>query len=322
MHFSTLPPAYAPIGQPLICTLSEISTETVDVRILLSSGVLLGTKRFVNAVSVSFDLAPYLRGQLRITPSAKEATGVVVATDRQLMLYLEAESASEQITSAPFIVRPALQTETPTALLTTLPTERLLSPDESDELLFVSHTPQPLKVVVRGRDGSVRIDSHIIPGSGLFRFTLRGADFADADQILIDGSPTGSIRYTMIPAPEEACRLAWISERGSLEKYTFPLVERVTCRVTKNRSYGAEGYAVQRTESEEQIHLRSALEGDEMLSALRGLLSAEQVWMRTAEGFVPVDLLSEEADIHRHGILSSLSLTIRPTRKNTTLWSC
>ena len=79
---------------------------------------------------------------------------------------------------------------------------------------------------------------------------------------------------------------------------------------------------MQRAESEEQIQLRSALEGDEMLSALRGLLTAEQVWMRTAEGFVRVDVLSEEADIHRHGILSSLALTIRPTLKNTTLWSC
>ena len=238
------------------------------------------------------------------------------------MIYLEAESDEEQITSAPFILRPALQSETPTALLTTLPTERLLAPDESDELLFLSGTPQPLHVVVTGRDGSVTADTHIVPGSGLFRFTLRGADFATADHILIDGTPTGTIRYTMLPAPEGACRLAWLSERGSLEQYTFPLVERVACRVTKNRSYGAEGYTVQRAESEEQIQLRSALEGDEMLSALRGLLTAEQVWMRTAEGFVRVDVLSEEADIHRHGILSSLALTIRPTLKNTTLWSC
>lgn len=322
MHFSTLPPAYAPIGQPLICTLTEISSPSVDVRILLSSGRLLGTKRFVKTGSASFDLAPYLRGQLRVTPSAEGATGVVAATDRQLMIYLEAESDEELITSAPFILRPALQSETPTALLTTLPTERLLAPDESDELLFLSRTPQPLHVVVTGRDGSVTADTHIVPGSGLFRFTLRGADFATADHILIDGTPTGTIRYTMLPAPEGACRLAWLSERGSLEQYTFPLVERVACRVTKNRSYGAEGYTVQRAESEEQIQLRSALEGDEMLSALRGLLTAEQVWMRTAEGFVPIDVLSEEADIHRHGILSSLALTIRPTLKNTTLWSC
>lgn len=322
MHFSTLPPAYAPIGQPLICTLSEISASTVDVRIRLSSGTLLGTKRFVKTGSASFDIAPYLRGVLRFTPPTEDATGVVAAIDRQLMVYLEAESDEELITSAPFILRPATPTENPTALLTTLPTERLLAPDESDELLFLSRTPQPLNIVVTERDGSVTVQSHIVPGSGLFRFTLRGADFTDADHILIDGGPTGSIHYTMLPAPEDGCRIAWLSERGSLEQYTFPLVERVACRVTKNRSYGAEGYTVQRAESEEQLHLRSALEGDEMLSALRGLLSAEQVWMRTTEGFVPVDVLNEEADIHRHGILSSLALTIRPTLKNTTLWSC
>lgn len=322
MYFSTLPSAYSPIGQPLICTLSEVSASTVDVRIRLASGTLLGTKRFVNSVAPSFDIAPYLRGILHFTPPTDDPTGVVAAIDRQIMVYLEAETEEQQITSAPFIVRPATPQESPTVLLTTLPSERLLAPDESDELCFLSQTPQPLKVVVTGRDGSIRLDSHIVPGSGLFRFTLRGKDYLDADQILIDGGSTCSIRYTMLPASEGACRLAWLSERGSLEQYTFPAPERISTHVSKQRHYGAEGHTVQGVESEERIHLRSALERDEMMQGLQGLLTAKLVWLGTEAGFVPVDVLSDEAVIHRHGVLSSLSLTIRPTLKNKTLWNC
>ena len=93
MTFSTLPTSYAPIGQPLWCSLSGVADPQVEVRILLSDDTLLGVKRFVGDASPTFDLAPYLRRVDRFSPSGDRSTGVASAADRQLMVRLEAVSA-------------------------------------------------------------------------------------------------------------------------------------------------------------------------------------------------------------------------------------
>lgn len=321
MTFSTLPTSYAPIGQPLWCSLSGVADPQVEVRILLSDDTLLGVKRFVGDASPTFDLAPYLRRVARFSPSGDRSTGVASAADRQLMIRLEAVSASAMISSPLMIFRPADVEEQPTALLTTLPTERLLAPDEWDELTFLADAPQPLRVVVTGRDGSTRVLSHVIPADTLALFHLAAADFPDADQLLVDAGACGAIHYTILPAAEGACRLAWASRRGSIEHYTFSVVQRVEFAVEKVRGYGEEGYCVGYCEAEERLVLQSALETDAMLNGLKELLQAEQVWLVQASGYERVDVLTEKAEIHRHGLLSSLTLTIRSTQKNKQLWN-
>ena len=315
MTFSQLPPAYAPTGQPLLCTLSAITAPVVEVQIHLSSHGVIGIKRFVNQSSVTFDLSPYLarRAAFRIP---LETSRVEVCSDRQLMVTLVAVTESEQIETAPFILRPARDAESPTSLLTTLPTERLLARDEMDELTFLTRNPQPLQIVVTHRDGSVTSQTQVVPGSGLFRFRLVAADYPDAEQILVDGSPTAVVRYTLTSPLECGVRIAWHSSRGSLEQYTFPVVKRMEQQVTKKYAYGADGYRTTHCESEERMVLLSALESEEMMHALKELLTAEQVWMLRGGAYEAVDVISESSKINGEGHFSTLTLTLRSKFKN------
>lgn len=315
MHFETLPSSYSPIGQPMWCTITEITDPVVEVQMHLTSHGVVGIKRFVNQGAVTFDVAPYLarRAKFKIPLGA---SAVELAGDRQLMLTLVAVGASGKITSPTIIYRPARCVEQPTALLTTLPTERLLATDEMDELTFLSGPPQPLSVVVTHRDGTITTSSYIVPGTGLFRFRLRASDFPDADQIVVDGSPTATVRYTLTPPLDGGCRVAWHSSRGSLEQYTFPLMKRRIFTARKERIEGNEERKVVRCEGRECFVLQSALEGEEMMQGLKELLTAEQVWMLRDGVYEPMDVVSEELEIVCDGLFTGFELTLCPTSKN------
>lgn len=321
MIFTLLPAAYAPIGAPLYCALGDVTTSMVEVRIILSPGILLGTKRMVGHTNPRFDIAPYLQGCLRFNLASDEATGAQVATDRQLVVHLEAEADGEVISSAPFLLRVACSEEPTSALLTCLPGNRLLAPAESDELTILADAPQPIRLVATGRDGSVTLQEYIIPAQSLWRFRIRAADFPDADTVLFDASPIGVIRYTMLDAPEGSCRLAWRNSRGGVDHYTFPIVERVTTTIEKERACNDIGVRVIRALGEEQIVLRSAYEQEEMMRGLKELLTAEEVWRVGKNGYEAIDVLTDEADIYHHGSLSTLVIKIRSTQKNKSLWN-
>ncbi len=315
MHFESLPPSYAPTGQPMWCTITEITDPVMEVQLHLSSHGIIGIKRFVNQSSVTFDVAPYLARRVRFKiPLVGSA--VEIGSDRQLMLTLVAVSASERITSPTIIYRPAQDNEEPTALLTTLPTERLLAANEMDELTFLSGPPQPLQLVVTHRDGTISTSSFIVPGTGLFRFRLDAADYPDATRIVVDGSPTAVVGYTLTRPLEGGCRVAWHSSRGSLEQYTFPLVKAKRLTVEKERIDSDTGSEVVRCESRACIVLQSGLESEEMMQGLKELLSAEQVWMLCDGVYEPMEVVNDELEILCDGLFTCFELTLCPTRKN------
>lgn len=319
MTFSSLPDNYAPVGKPLVCTLSGVTDARVDVRIVLSPNILLGTKRFVGQSAPTFDLAPYLRRAAAFSSLVTNTTGITAAADRQLMVHLEAESDSENCSSPSMIFRPAQFDEQPTALLTTLPSERLLAPDETDELTFLAAQAQPLQLVVSYRDGSQEVQTHVVPSHTLALFRIAAADFPEANRLVVDAGGCGTISYTLLPAAEGACRLAWMSSRGSLEHYTFPVVQRIEYAVEKERGYGEQGYCVGQLEREERWVLQSAFECDELLDGLKEILSSDQVWLVRPTGYERVDVVTDRVETHRHGVLSSLTIAIRSILKNTKL---
>ena len=318
MLFSQLPPTYAPIGQPLLCTLTEITAPSVEVQIYLASHGLIGTKRFVNQSSVTFDIAPYLahRAAFEI---ALGATTAEFRYDRLLTVTLRAVTENETVETAPILLRPARHEESAPRLLTTLPADRLLAEDEQDELSFLAPESQTLQIRVIHRDGTESSTTQLVRGSGICCCRLVAADYPDADRIVVEGSATDRVTYTLTSPLEGSCRLAWHSSRGSIEHYTFPIVKRLEQQIEKSRAYGGAGYRTARCESEERLVLQSAFETEPMMRGLCELLDAEQVW-RVRDGiYERVDIISDSAKINTATGFSTMQLTLRPILKNTHL---
>lgn len=320
IQFSTFPTPFAPIGEPLRYTLTGISTDRVDLFIRTTAGITLGTKRFTDCTSCTFDIAPLLRRSLRFNPT-RTTTGFAAVDDRVLAVEVVAQAGTELVAAPVCTILPtAHAVKTPT-LLTTMPLARPLAPDACDQLTFVVVESTVVTVTAKG-NGKQNQRQYLTPAIGLQCFVLHAADFLEAEQLTVEIEGLATVEYAVLPLGEEALRLAWRSEAGSIEHYTFPVVKRVQMTVEKHRAYGAKGYATALLTGEESLTIGSAYETPAVMHALSELLLAREVWWVNEEGYVPIDLMTDSAEIHRHGAMRTLSVEIRSTLKNNRLWSC
>lgn len=236
-------------------------------------------------------------------PAAPEASGTALSG------FAPASNAATSSATAPvrtFLAAPA----TAPALATILPRERLIAPDEAEELTLLTDGPCTVTVTARrGRTAAAKSYRSEEPGPHLFRLDLR--DFPETETLSVDAGACGRIDYTVHPPYPEGCRLAWRSEAGSIEHYTFPVVQRIARQVEKHRIRRSDGISVRTTDDERRIVLRSALETRTMLAALSGLIRSESVWIVRGERYLPVDVVTPAVDIRRRNEPAVLELEIR-----------
>ena len=58
-----------------------------------------------------------------------------------------------------------------------------------------------------------------------------------------------------------------------------------------------------------------------MLDALAELLTTPDVWIAGDEGYTPVDVVTDQAVIRRHGTMCCFEAEIRPKRKTLLPWN-
>lgn len=159
-------------------------------------------------------------------------------------------------------------------------------------------------------------------GEGLRVFRLDARDFPQAERLTVDAGACGKVVYTLLPAAEGARRLAWRTEAGSVEHYTFPVERTVTVAALRRQIRTAEGAEVAVAASAETtLLLESAYEGRAVLDALAGLLAAPQVWLAAGDDYTPVSVVSEQATVLRDGGTNRFEIAVRPARKASLPWS-
>lgn len=242
-------------------------------------------------------------------PSGQESSGTVTPS-----------IGSEQSATAPArTFLPTAKPATAPTLLTTLPAVRLLPDGACEELTLLTAGAQNVTVIARSGDTTTAA-SYSIPEAGLHLFRIDARDFPGAETLTVDAGACGTIDYTLVAPPCGGVRLAWRSSAGSVEHYTFPTETEAIVETAKGRVYGPEGY-VPTGESERRRTLRSAFEVRPVLEALAELTCSPAVWLVTAAGYEPVDVVSEDAVVHRHGTMCCMEITIRPAHKTPVPWS-
>lgn len=323
--FTRIPSAGAPLGAPVRYAFACDEPGDVRFRLLTPEGRLLAAKRFREVSEADFDVALYLRRAPLFTPSAG-GTGPRAATGRTVEAYAEvtlvpASGAAEQSAVAPLrrFLPCALPPSLP-ALLGPMPAERLIAPGERDELTLLAEAPCTLRLTARTARAAA-VGEYPVP-AGLSLFSVDTADFPDADRIEIDIGGWGRVAYTLAAQPDDAVRLAWRTVEGSVEHYTFPTLLRLGVGALRRRTEGAEGALPSGGRGVRSATLVSACEPPAVAEALAGLLVSPAVWRVGSGGCEPVEVLSQEAVIARHGLLSTVELTIRPTLHTPVPWNC
>lgn len=322
MLFTTLPSSYAPIGASLHYGIAEVTSPSVDLRLCTDDDRLLGTKRIVDQTAFTVDVAPYLRAATSFqTPTRPSHSGFLSLDDRSITLVVELDDGLTTLRSEPRTFLVATTPAIAPSLLTALPHERLLAPSECDLLTLRIEAPMSVQLVEHRSDGSFRTHTYSTTASGIVGFGVAADDFPEAERLTLDLGACGSVHYTLLKHPEGAVRLAWRSHTGSLEHYTFPQVQCHRIEVRKQRGYGIEGYRTFRVEHEERLRLQSAYEVPATMQALAELLTAMQVWWVREGRYEAVEVVTESMEIARNGVVDLLSIEIRSTLKNRSLWS-
>lgn len=322
MQFTQLPSPYAPLGAEVLYAVSHELTTNIDLRITdTTNNTLLGAKRFAAVKTATFDAAPYLRRAVHFTPTTG-VTGFYAASGRIVTAVIEAAvvGGSASVASAARSFLPTRTHATAPTLLSAMPGNRLISAGECEELTFFTAGACSVTITAQAA-GVVSAENYTTPTAGVHLFRLNTADYPEAEYLSVDAGVCGKIEYTVVPRPQGACRVAWRSDAGSIEHYTFPVVASETVDVSKKRAYGTDGHIATATKQEQRQLIRSAYETQTVLEPLTELLTAPQVWLVEGERYTPIDVVSDKVTTHRQGALNCLEIEIRAKHKTQKQWN-
>lgn len=323
MQFTQIPQQYAPLGQAARYIVKHDTETDIDIRIFdPADDTVLAARRFAAVSGAEFDIAPALRRALHFAP-ASNGTGFVTPAGRSVTAQVKAFETDDEevsITSASRTFLPGDAAPSGASLRTTMPLERLIPEGSGDELTLFAESPCAVTVTATAAD-SVTAQRYQSTSRGLQPFRLDTRDFPEAETISVDAGECGTVVYTIVPAREEAVRLAWRSSAGSIEHYSFPIVRETALGVDKTRAEGPDGVVVAATKSVREMRLASAFERAEVLEALSGLIEAPEVWLVGEEGYLPVDVATDAVTIRQHGSMRCLEVTICSTRKKSGSWN-
>lgn len=320
MYFSEIPPQHAPLGGELRYTLAGPDAGGLDIQILdPATRKPFGAKRIAGIAGESFDAAPCIRRSLLFVPTG-DGTGFRRAQGRTQTVVVEiSEGNGIQSASAS---RTFLATTTSVwapALLSSMPQQRIIAPGECDELTLFTTGPCAVTITAETADATIA-ENHQEDGEGLHLFRVDLRDFMEAETITVDAGACGIVVYTVDRTPHRGRRLAWRTDAGSIEHYTFPVEKSKRIEVAKEQAYGPEGHVATKVETEVRTALESAFETRPVLESLAEVLSAPQVWLADGDHYTPVDVGSGVATPHRHDAVGTFEIEIRPSRKIRSPW--
>lgn len=282
--FTSYPPNYSPLYSELTYTFTTSSESDITIYLTdVTSNDIFGVKKFYSTTTAQVNVAPILR-PLIYPVAEKLETGFASSTNRGAVTIQLSDAEGNVAPSRVFAL--SKQTEDQIGLVSTFDAEgRALSLGECEMLRFRITPGVDTFVYVRqylyGQDSVAAGMSYtMLEGTvdGFINFNVAATPFEaieeQADQletitvtVMQNNSTVASVSYSIIDPPHEPTRLVWISSRGSLESYTFPVVRE---RVRSHKS----GESARTT-----LTLGSAYETYAVRQALAEIIDSPTVWV-------------------------------------------
>lgn len=282
---------------------SDLMVEIVDT----SSSEVIATQQLRGVVSAEVNVVPYLKRFTEYQPTLS-TTGFEDAPTRACAIRV-GENMSEKL-----LVSINKSSQSMPAIVTTMPDTRRISPGESDELLLFVEAGDNLVANIETDTGeTLTIDYTTVSGAVVFAIF---ADDFDSDsstiavEILRNGEHLTSLLYTLHALYKGGCRLAWISDEGAIERYTFPIVAKRTKKSDKLYIGSGEHRRMVRSSSETEISLLSRYEPSAVIEPLTRIISSERVWIEHLGRCREVTVVTSAIDSNLFGEPDRIELVI------------
>ena len=313
---------FTPLGEGIyfgIETEEEAPTNLVVEILELSTGEVVATKLLRNVLSATVNIAPYMEHFAQRTPSAHRQTTFSEAPTAAYKIRVNDIESEEIIVS---INR--CKIDTVPSLVTSFPKGRRLACGECDEVVIISGKGNKIYAEMESESGEI-LNFEYLPTSEASILTISPDDFEQGAKefevaIYCAGEVLGVLRYTVAQPLKSAVRLAWLSESGAIERYTFPTSYKSTLSAQKRSIRTSEGICTAHCQAKQIVSLCSRFEPCATIEALAHIATSPKVWIEQNGSYRLVEAASPEIDYNIFGEPSHIHFNICLWQKEAALW--
>lgn len=296
----------------------EMPTDIVVEIINVATGDVIATQLLRNTISAKVNIAPYLTHFCGYAPTKCGQTTFTKAPTASYKIRVDGIESEEVVIS---VNRTHIDT-TP-AIVTSLPLTRRIAYDEIDEVLVVADGGEKIFVEMENDNGET-VHLEYLPTTKASLLVISPASFDTPTKsfnvaLYCEGEKLGAIHYMVTPSLKGATRLAWLSESGAIERYTFPKSHKTTISTEKRRILTTAGVCATSCRTKQTISLVSRIEPCAMVEALAQIASAPKVWLEQDEECCLVDVVTSQIEYNIFGEASYLHLEVLISQKEVLL---
>lgn len=287
----------------------DVEVEVVDV----TTNEVVATQLLHEVTTAEVNIAPYVAPLGDYAPSRPLYTTFVEAPTRLFAVRVG------DVDSEPIVVSVNREAVTLPTLLTSMPQTRRIAYGEWDELLVLTERGAIIEANIDADTGE-SISVEYTSENGAATLCILTKDFGKKVrtfdvEIICDGALLTTLHYTVVPKRKGALRLAWLSDGGSIERYTFPISVKQQRTVERVCIETLEGSRVVSTVAVSTLSMKSHYEPRKVVEALAQITSSTRVWIESEESSSEVLPLTAVVDVNIFGEPESLSVGVQLWRR-------
>jgi hypothetical protein len=321
MKITKLSNNFTPIREGIFFGINTESSSPEDLTVEVvesDSGKVVATQQVRSVTSAKVNIAPYLLHAIEHKPSSQHHTSMVDAPTTTFHIRIgevESERVTVSVNSHPF---------TASSIISPMPPVRRMAYGEQDEVLVCCPTDALITAQITSDKGE-EVTIEYVTNSGITTLLISTEDFDHSTrrlsvELLCNGEAFGGLNYTITPTSSLATRLVWLSELGSIERYSFP-VTRKSCRTISKKVVRTEdALTTVRSTTRVVDTLTSRYEPRATIEALMQAASATKVWVESEGSLYEVEVCNSSIEHNLFNAPDILFLEVCRYQKEVAVW--
>lgn len=312
MNLEKLSSNFTPRQQGIFFGIDTERDEPTDIVVEIinrDSNKVVATQTLRNVVTAKVNIAPYVDIPAYYEPTDCRVLSFVDMHTFRYAIRVEDIESEDIILS---VNRTELK-ELPT-IVTSQPFSRHISQGECDELLIATDAYSDLYAEITTNLGeSISVEYYCKSGIVLLSVPIEQLDCTTRSfdlRVECNGETMGVVHYAVAPRRRGSVRLAWLSDEGSIEQYTFPISSRSFRSVGKRTASTLKGEITSQCNAKRSITVCSRYEPIATIEALAQIVHSPKVWIEEGDRWQSVEILSSDIEYNLFGAPASIALDV------------
>lgn len=296
-------------------TPTHLTVEIINV----ATGEIVATQMLHNTTSTTVNIAPYINDMEVVTPSKTRRIGFSTAPTATYKIRINDIESEEVVVS----VNNCNVAKWP-SIITSMPTTRRITKGKNDEVWIATKRGQTIYAEIESDIGET-LQVEYTPQTEISIMTISTEDFQyevhSFDMLLYcNGEIFESLHYKVDQPLKTATCLAWLSDKGTIERYTFPKSLKTTISSEKKSIMMAQGVCSASCRTRHIITLSSRIEPQAIIEGLAQIAASPKVWIERNGEWELIEIITSEIDYNLFGEPSHLHIEACSWQKEVSLW--